>query len=88
MGLQFFDDPGFKRDPAGGPVITFGHAAWNAWMLGQANLARARNEQMIAAANVDNPYYVAISGYHSAAFQAYLREFNGAEALAVRSIEV
>jgi hypothetical protein len=57
-------------------------------MLGQADLARARNEQMLAVANVENPYYVAISNYQAASLHAYLREYDRAEALAARSIEI
>ena len=59
-GLKFFDDPGFQVLSVGA-LAAFANASWNAWTLGRADVAREREAQMMAAANQNNPYYVAAS---------------------------
>src|SRR5215472_10724699 len=87
-GLRFFEDPGLKRTP-GGPILTaLGIASSNAWMLGQTDVARGREAQMMAATNVNNPYEVAWSGVLAARLHLDLREYEQAEALAARAIEL
>jgi tetratricopeptide (TPR) repeat protein len=86
-GLKFFDDPGFSQVP-GATIGTFAIASWNAWMLGRADVAREREAQMMAAANGNNPYEVAWSGYYAAALRILTREHEKAEALATRALEL
>ena len=87
-GLKFFEDPGLKRTP-GGPILTaLGIASSNAWMLGQTEVARGREAQMMAATNVNNPYEVAWSGVLAARLHLDLREYEQAEALAAQAIEL
>jgi class 3 adenylate cyclase len=56
-GLQFFDDPGFRREFGLVAVLAFAFASHNAWVIGRTDLARQRMTQMIAAAN-HRPYEV------------------------------
>jgi class 3 adenylate cyclase/tetratricopeptide (TPR) repeat protein len=87
-GLKFFEDPGLRRTP-GGPILTaLGIASSNAWMLGQIEVARGREAQMMAATNVNNPYEVAWSGVLAARLHLDLREYEQAEALAAQAVEL
>jgi class 3 adenylate cyclase/tetratricopeptide (TPR) repeat protein len=86
-GLKFFDDPGFRQSPDHA-VIAFGHASWVAWRLGLADLAREREVQMMAAARGNNPFAVAWSGFCAAYLRIYMREYEQAEALAARAVEL
>jgi len=67
--------------------MAFGFASWNAWTLGRADVAREREAQMMAAADT-NPYYIALSGFYAAVLRAYMREYEKAEALAARALEL
>jgi tetratricopeptide (TPR) repeat protein len=86
-GLKFFDDPGFQVMSVVG-VAAFANASWNAWMLGRADVAGEREVKMMAAANQNNPYYVAASANCAANLRLYLREYERAEALAARVLEL
>ena len=86
-GLKFFDDPVYRRVP-GAALWTFGVASRNAWMLGHADVARDRMTQMMAAAKQDNPHDLAISGICAAALRSYLKEYEQAEVLAARALEL
>jgi class 3 adenylate cyclase/tetratricopeptide (TPR) repeat protein len=86
-GERFFDDSGLKQYP-GATVSAFGFASFNALALGRADVARARMARMMAAANRDNPFDAALSGYYAAVLRVLLREYEGAEALAVRALEL
>jgi class 3 adenylate cyclase/tetratricopeptide (TPR) repeat protein len=85
-GLKFFDDPGFKRSAAIIPF--FGHASWNAWTIGRADAARDRMARMMAAANAENPYDLALSGYCASYLLVYMREFEEAQTLAEQALEL
>jgi tetratricopeptide (TPR) repeat protein len=86
--LKFIDDPGF-RQLSGLPLVAgFAHASRNAWTLGRADVARERALRMMAAVNADNPYGVAFSVYCAAYLRIYLREYEQAEALAARALEM
>src|SRR6266851_5527250 len=87
-GLKFFDDPGFRQRPTGPVVIAFGLASWVAWRLGRADVAREREVQMMAAASGNNPYAVAWSGFFAAYLRVYMREYEQAEILAARAVEL
>ena len=86
-GLQFFNDPTFRRVPAAS-VVGIGVASWNAWLLGRADVARDREAQMTAAINGNNPYDVAYAGYLAARLRLYLRENEQAETLAAEALEL
>jgi class 3 adenylate cyclase/tetratricopeptide (TPR) repeat protein len=87
LGEKFFDDPGLRQYP-GATVSAFGFASFNALVLGRADVARVRSARMIAAANRDNPFDVALSGYYAAVLRVLLREYEQAEALAARALEL
>jgi tetratricopeptide (TPR) repeat protein len=84
-GLKFFENPGFKltREPR---LSAFAYSSWNAWMLGRADLARERMARMIV--NGNNPYDLALSGYYLVYLRVYMREYEQAEALAERTLEL
>jgi class 3 adenylate cyclase/tetratricopeptide (TPR) repeat protein/ribosomal protein L40E len=86
-GLEFFNDPVFRQDP-GYAVATFGWASWNAWTLGRADTARERMGQMLAAANVENPYDVAFADTFAALLEVCMRGYEQAEASAARALEL
>jgi class 3 adenylate cyclase/tetratricopeptide (TPR) repeat protein len=86
-GLAYFDDVGFRQMP-GASTITFGVASWNAWMLGRADVARERESQMIAAANSNNPYDMAGSGFLAAYLYICFRDYVQAETLAARALQL
>jgi hypothetical protein len=41
-GLEYFDDPIFRRAPTNPAITVFGWASWNAWALGRADIAHER----------------------------------------------
>jgi tetratricopeptide (TPR) repeat protein len=87
-GLKFFDDPGFKRSPVGSAIAAFAYGSLNAWALGQAGIARNRLARTMAVANQNNPHDVAFSGFHTAWLHGLMREYEQADALAARALEV
>ena len=86
-GLEFFDDPGFRRHP-GAAAGTLAYAAMNAWRLGRAEAARERMARMISAAETNTPYDLAFSTYFAAQIRSYLREYDQAEVSAVQALEL
>jgi tetratricopeptide (TPR) repeat protein len=87
-GCAFFDDPGFQRRPTSGFIPAFGTGCWIAWTLGRTDLARSRENRMIEIADENGPYDTAHANYHAACFHVYTREYEEAEALAARSLEL
>jgi tetratricopeptide (TPR) repeat protein len=85
-GLKFFDDPGFRQIPGGAVVSAFASASWNAWVLGKANIARERMARMMAAAT--DVRSEATSAYYAAYLRVYLREYEQAQTLAARALEL
>jgi class 3 adenylate cyclase/tetratricopeptide (TPR) repeat protein len=86
-GRVFFDDPVTRQSPFG-VVPIFGIASWNAWMLGRTDVARERIAQMTATASENNPYALAWSGFFAGTLGLYTREYERAEALAARALEL
>jgi tetratricopeptide (TPR) repeat protein len=84
-GLEFFDAPGLMQ---GREVLALGPASWNAWMLGRTDVARKREVRMMTAADGNNPYLVAWSAYFAANLRVFMREYEQAEALAARALEL
>jgi class 3 adenylate cyclase/tetratricopeptide (TPR) repeat protein len=85
-GLEFFDAPGFRQVAGGAP--TFGYASFNSWMLGRADVARQREARMMAAIDRNIPYDLAFSTTFAAQIRIYLREYEHAETLAARALEL
>jgi tetratricopeptide (TPR) repeat protein len=67
---------------------TFGQASYNAWLLGRADVARKRMARLMAAVNGNNPQDLAISGICAATLHAYRRDYEQAEPLAARALEL
>jgi tetratricopeptide (TPR) repeat protein len=88
--LALFNDRD-RKQPAQGPVLNIAvnalaFGSYNAWLLGRANVAREREAQMMAVANRGSLFEIANSGYLTLAL--YLRQYERAEALAARAIQL
>jgi class 3 adenylate cyclase/tetratricopeptide (TPR) repeat protein len=86
-GLSLFDDPDYRRSP-GAFTGTFGYAAMNAWRLGRADVARERIARMMATIDTNIPYDLAFATTFAAQVRIYLREYEQAEILAARALDV
>jgi class 3 adenylate cyclase/tetratricopeptide (TPR) repeat protein len=87
-GLTFLDGLDLRQQPAPVIVSMFGTASWNAWVLGQADVARERDTRMFVMANKANPYDVAFSQYCGAYLRICMRENEQAETLAAAALEL
>jgi class 3 adenylate cyclase/tetratricopeptide (TPR) repeat protein len=87
-GQVFFEDAVLRHNTPFGFVSVFGIASWNAWMLGRTDVARERIAQMTAIANDSNPYALAWSGFFAATLLLYTRQYEQAEALAARALQL
>src|SRR5689334_4349208 len=87
-GQEFFDDPVFRRAPTNPAITVFEWAALNAWALGRADLARKRLAEVRAAVRPANPYDLAWSNRLEAALYLFTREYETAEALAARALDL
>ena len=90
-GARARPDPSVPRFTSSGntpALLTFGQAALNAWILGRADVARERMAGTMAAADANNPHELATSQTIAAQLQVYLREYQEAEALAARALEL
>ncbi|MBV8771511.1 MAG: hypothetical protein JO166_04135 [Deltaproteobacteria bacterium] len=87
-GLEFFDDPVFRGAPTNPAITVFGWAGCNAWALGRADLARERLAEARAAVRPANPYDLAWSNRLEAALYLLTREYETAEALAARALNL
>jgi hypothetical protein len=70
-GLKFFEKPEVTRVPVSA-LLAFSVASWNAWTLGQADVARNRQARMMAVENT-NPYNLALSAFCAAVVQVLHR---------------
>lgn len=86
-GLALFDDPDVRSYPAGS-VAPLAYASVVAWMLGRIDVARARMAKMINTLDPKNLHDLAFSGYSQASLHNFLREFDQAEAVAARALEI
>jgi tetratricopeptide (TPR) repeat protein len=80
--------PRFTASGNAPALWTFGTASYTAWLLGRADDARERMARVMAAVDVNNPHDLAVSGIAAARLQVYLREYEQAEELAVRALEL
>jgi len=88
-GLKFFDDPGFRQAMAGtARPNAFGEGAWNAWLLGRPELARKRIAEALAGANQSNPAELAWADFHAGGLHCWMREYEQAQRLHLRSLEL
>jgi tetratricopeptide (TPR) repeat protein len=87
-GHRYFDDPEFRRNPGASAVSAFAVASWTAWILGRADVARARLAEMMGTANENNVFHVALSNCYAAGLRVYLREYKDAELLAARALKL
>jgi class 3 adenylate cyclase/tetratricopeptide (TPR) repeat protein len=87
-GLAFFDNPGFMHHPMRGFIVAFSSASFSAWLLGRADVARERMARLMAGVDQNNPYDLAFSGSAAARLSLQMREYEQAEALAARSVEL
>jgi tetratricopeptide (TPR) repeat protein len=88
IGLKFFDEPGFRRNPLGGAIGAFYYGAHNAWALERTELARMRLARMMAAVNRNSPHDLAISAHFAASLHICLGEYEEAAALAAQALEI
>jgi tetratricopeptide (TPR) repeat protein len=87
-GLKFIDDPDFRQAPMISAVGLLNYGTYIAWTLGRADVARERCAQMMAAARANNPQELAFAGHCAAMFWLLMREYEQAEALAARALEL
>jgi tetratricopeptide (TPR) repeat protein len=87
-GLKFFDEPRFRSDPIGPAIAAFAYGSWTAWLLGHADVARERLNLMWAATDKSNPHEVTFAGHHEASFWAMIREYQRAQEVAARTLEL
>jgi tetratricopeptide (TPR) repeat protein len=87
-GLAFFNDPGFRQSPLRGFIPILHNASHNAWLVGRADLARERMAQLMTGVDRGNPYDLAFSGCGAALRSFDMREYEQAEALAGRALEL
>jgi hypothetical protein len=87
-GLQVFDDPVFRRDPAAGFIDIFGTAAYSAWTKGHVNAARERLATAAASINPVSPYDLPFFQIHAAGVHTFIRENEEADSLATRVLEL
>jgi hypothetical protein len=80
--------PFFRSSPEGTAIAFLGWASLNAWILGRADAARERLAKMRAAVNPDNPHDLPSSDDAAAGLYALMRDYETAEALAARSLEL
>ena len=83
--LKCFEDPGLMRQPIWA-VTAFGVASWSAWTLGRADVARAREARMMGLKT--NQYGTVAKNFFAASLRTRLREYDQAEALAARALEL
>jgi predicted ATPase len=69
-------------------VSTFSLASLNAWALGRADVACERSVRMMAAVDESNPFDLAHSAYYAAQLRIYFADYEQAEALAARALDL
>ena len=68
---------------------TFGHAGWNAWVMGRAETARKRLDQAVARSRENNsPYELAWAEYMSAYLEIWLGDLKTGEATAAHALSI
>jgi tetratricopeptide (TPR) repeat protein len=88
IGLEFFQDPGFRKGLVGAAIAAFAYGSFTAWLLGHAKLARERLGQTIAAADPKNLHDLAFAGHHAAVLLNMMREYEQARTFGARALEL
>jgi class 3 adenylate cyclase/tetratricopeptide (TPR) repeat protein len=83
-GLQFFDDPVFRRDG----TDVFANGAYCAWVAGRVNIARERMTNAAAAVNSTSPYDRSLADMSAAWLHTLILENEEAEIVAARALEL
>jgi tetratricopeptide (TPR) repeat protein len=87
-GLQFFDDPVFRREPAGAHIDAFVKGAYCAFLAGRINVARERIANAAAAVNPTRPNDRSWADMTAADLHTLIRENEEAEIVAARALEL
>jgi class 3 adenylate cyclase/tetratricopeptide (TPR) repeat protein len=87
-GLRFFDDPAFRNDPIGSAIAAFAYGSWTALLLGRPDVARARLNLMREAIDKRNLHEVTFAGHHEPNLWVDMREYQRANAVAARTLEL
>jgi tetratricopeptide (TPR) repeat protein len=87
-GYRYFADPDFRGNPGASAVSAFAVGSWTAWIIGRSDTARMRLAEMTTTANENNPFHVALTKCYAAGLRVYLREYDRAERLAARAVEL
>jgi len=85
--LKVFEDPELRQYP-GALVAPFGTAIVNAFPIGRADTARAREARLMAAVQAGNPYDQAFARTYASSLRQWLREYEAAEVLAAQALEL
>jgi class 3 adenylate cyclase/tetratricopeptide (TPR) repeat protein len=83
-----YQDLGIRQQQTNNPIAVFAYASWNAWTLGEGDLARKREAQMVSVVDVDRPYDLAWSGYYAAHLKLFMRDEARSAALAEQALEL
>jgi class 3 adenylate cyclase/tetratricopeptide (TPR) repeat protein len=86
-GSPLFEDPDVRSYPAGS-VAPLAYASVIAWMLGRIDIARARMAKLISTVDPNNLHDLVFSGFSQASLHIFLQEFEQAEAVAARALEI
>jgi tetratricopeptide (TPR) repeat protein len=87
FGRPFFDAPRFRRLSFGGRASTFGLAAFNAWIMGWADTARARIKLAIGEGTRRESLYEATwAQLYESELNVFLREPETAESIAKQGL--
>ena len=85
--LKVSDDPELRQYP-GALVAPYGTAIVNAFLIGRADTARAREAYLMTAVKEGNPYDQAFARTYASSLRHWLREYEAAEALAAAALEL
>ncbi|HKV54960.1 MAG TPA: AAA family ATPase [Candidatus Binataceae bacterium] len=87
-GLEFFDDPVFRRAPTAGRIDVFANAAFCACITGRVNVARERITSAAAAVNPTSPYERSFADMSAACVHTFIVENEEAEIVAARALDL
>jgi tetratricopeptide (TPR) repeat protein len=85
-GQTYFGDLMFRQNLIGSVIALFAYASWNAWMLGQADLARNRLVELTNAVDINNAHDVMFAAFHAALILSYLGQPEQAEVVGVSAV--
>jgi class 3 adenylate cyclase/tetratricopeptide (TPR) repeat protein len=86
-GLDYFEHPSLRRIH-GVPVAAFYCGACVAWNSGRADVAGSRMARMLGVAGQNDLFEMAFAGQFAASLLAAMREYEQAESMALRNLEL